>query len=86
MRRGYKGLSKWTNDLNIDIDEVANNLSACNKMRETQFRHRLQITPYLRHKMDHNKSELCTKCNAEVWNFIHCVHTIYLYVYWRILE
>lgn len=62
----------WNNDLNIDIDEATwlqiweleNNSSVCNRAKETQFRllHSLQISPQLRHKMDHNKSELCMKC------------------------
>lgn len=47
----------WNNDLNIDHDEAtwlqiwksANNISVCNRTKETQFRllHRLQITPQL---------------------------------------
>lgn len=84
----------WNNDLNINTDEAtwsliwqsANDISICNRTKETQFRllQRLQITPQLRHKMDHNKSEMCTKCITEVGSFVHCVWTCrYIDDYWK---
>lgn len=87
----------WNNDLNMNVDEVvweriwasANNISVCNRTRETQFRllHRLQITPQFRHKLDNSKSELCTKCNVEVGSFIHCVWTCrHIDKYWQDVE
>lgn len=86
--------SNWNGDLNIDIDDatwlqickLANNISVCNRLKENQFRflHCLQITPQLRHRMDHNKSELCTKCNVEIRTFIHCVWTCtFIDEYWK---
>ena len=65
------------------------NISVCNRTRETQFRllHRLQITPQFRHKLGNSKSELCTKCNLKVGSFIHCVWTCrYIDKYWQDVE
>lgn len=81
----------WINDLSLDVDEAtwkqiwesANNISVCNRTRETQFRplHRLQITPQFRHKLDNDKSELCS---VEVGSFIHCAWTCrYIDRYWH---
>lgn len=64
--------SNWNENLNMDIDDatwlqtlkLANNISVCNRLKENQFMflHCLQITPQLRHRMDHNKSVHEVKC------------------------
>ena len=55
---------------------------------ETQFRilHHLQITPQLRHRMNLNLTEMCSKCHVEVGCYRHCVWScVYIEEYWHII-
>lgn len=84
----------WNRDFNLGIDEatwaktweLAKEISICNRTRETQFRilHRLQITPQLRHRMNPNLTEMCSKCQIEVGCYKHCIWScIHIEEYWH---
>ncbi|KAF3837673.1 hypothetical protein F7725_009441 [Dissostichus mawsoni] len=83
----------WERDLDITIDDLdwqevwvyAGKISICNRTKSTQFRilHRTHITPALKNKMDTNASPLCSKCNSETGNLIHCFWScVKLQCYW----
>ncbi len=72
----------WQNELGISADEEkwdviwsSIKISICNRARLLQFKilHRLQISPYKRHKMNPQLSPICLKCKILIGTYTHCI-------------
>ncbi|KAF3840361.1 hypothetical protein F7725_019078, partial [Dissostichus mawsoni] len=58
-------------------------LTTNNTTSHFKILHRTHITPALKNKMDTNASPLCSKCNSETGNLIHCFWScVKLQRYW----